>query len=42
MEFIEDFTIKYSKDLVDKAHAAGKKAAMFWGDHWIGAEPFCA
>ena len=40
MEFIEDFTIKYSKELVDRAHASGKKAAMFWGDHWIGAEPF--
>ena len=23
-----------------KAHEAGKKTAMFWGDHWIGAEPF--
>ena len=40
MEFIEDFTIKFGKDLVKKIHAADKKAAMFWGDHWIGAEPF--
>ena len=40
MEFIEDFTIKYGRDLIDRIHKAGKKAAMFWGDHWIGAEPF--
>ena len=40
MEFIEDFTIKFGKDLADKVHKAGKKTAMFWGDHWIGAEPF--
>jgi 1,3-beta-galactosyl-N-acetylhexosamine phosphorylase len=40
MDFIEDFTIKFGKDLVKKIHDAGKKAAMFWGDHWIGAEPF--
>lgn len=40
MDFIEDFTIKFGKDLVKKAHDAGKRTAMFWGDHWIGAEPF--
>jgi len=40
MSFIEDFSIKYGKDLVRKIHKAGKQAAMFWGDHWIGAEPF--
>jgi 1,3-beta-galactosyl-N-acetylhexosamine phosphorylase len=40
MDFIEDFTIKFGNDLVKKAHEAGKKTAMFWGDHWIGAEPF--
>ena len=40
MDFIEDFTVKFGKDLVQKAHEAGKKTAMFWGDHWIGAEPF--
>jgi len=40
MDFIQSFALKFGKDLVDKIHAAGKKAAMFWGDHWIGAEPF--
>ncbi|NLW86552.1 MAG: 1,3-beta-galactosyl-N-acetylhexosamine phosphorylase [Planctomycetes bacterium] len=40
MDFIQQFALRFGKDLVDKIHAAGKKAAMFWGDHWIGAEPF--
>lgn len=38
MEFIQDFTVKFGKALVEKVHAAGKKAGIFWGDHWIGAE----
>ncbi|NWK55919.1 1,3-beta-galactosyl-N-acetylhexosamine phosphorylase [Verrucomicrobiaceae bacterium N1E253] len=38
MTFIQDFTVKFGKELVKKVHAAGKKAAIFWGDHWIGAE----
>jgi 1,3-beta-galactosyl-N-acetylhexosamine phosphorylase len=38
MAFIQDFTVTFGKALVDKVHAAGKKAAIFWGDHWIGAE----
>lgn len=38
MTFIQEFTVEFGKALVDKVHAAGKKAAIFWGDHWIGAE----
>lgn len=38
MTFIQDFTVKFGKELVKKVHTAGKKAAIFWGDHWIGAE----
>ena len=38
MTFIQDFTVKFGKALVDKVHAAGKQAGIFWGDHWIGAE----
>lgn len=38
MTFIQDFTVKFAKELVKKVHAAGKKAGIFWGDHWIGAE----
>ena len=28
------------RQLVAEAHAAGKKTAIFLGDHWIGIEPF--
>jgi 1,3-beta-galactosyl-N-acetylhexosamine phosphorylase len=40
MAFVRRFVIRFGKDLVDRTHAAGKKAAFFWGDHWVGAEPF--
>jgi 1,3-beta-galactosyl-N-acetylhexosamine phosphorylase len=40
MTFIQKFVHRYGKTLCDKAHAAGKRTAMFFGDHWIGAEPY--
>jgi 1,3-beta-galactosyl-N-acetylhexosamine phosphorylase len=40
MQFIHRFVIAFGKELVDKIHAAGKKAAMFQGDHWVGTEPY--
>ncbi len=40
IDFINEFTVRFARDLVQKAHAAGKQAAMFWGDHWIGVEPY--
>ena len=40
MEFIHRFVVKFGKALVDKTHKAGKKTAIFWGDHWIGVEPY--
>lgn len=40
IDFVHDFVVRFGRELVGKVHAAGKKAAMFWGDHWIGAEPF--
>lgn len=40
MEFIHRFVVKFGKALADKAHAAGKRTAIFWGDHWIGVEPY--
>jgi 1,3-beta-galactosyl-N-acetylhexosamine phosphorylase len=39
MNFIHRFVVKFGKELVDKAHRAGKRTAIFWGDHWIGVEP---
>jgi 1,3-beta-galactosyl-N-acetylhexosamine phosphorylase len=38
MDFIQKFVVDYGKELVSKIHQKGKKAALFWGDHWIGAE----
>lgn len=40
MKFINKFVVKFGKKLTDKAHKAGKKTAIFWGDHWIGVEPY--
>jgi 1,3-beta-galactosyl-N-acetylhexosamine phosphorylase len=40
MRFIHRFVVRFGRALTDKAHAAGKKTAMFWGDHWIGCEPY--
>ena len=39
MEFIHRFVVKYGKALADRTHKAGKRAAIFWGDHWAGVEP---
>jgi 1,3-beta-galactosyl-N-acetylhexosamine phosphorylase len=40
MDHVHRFVVKFGKDLCDRIHAAGKKAAIFWGDHWIGMEPY--
>ncbi len=40
MDFINKFVVEFSRELTDMAHEAGKKCAMFQGDHWIGTEPF--
>ena len=40
MDFVQKFVARYCKELVARVHRAGKKAAVFWGDHWIGLEPY--
>jgi 1,3-beta-galactosyl-N-acetylhexosamine phosphorylase len=40
MDFVQRFVTKLAKQCVDLVHAAGKEAMMFFGDHWIGAEPY--
>lgn len=40
MEHIHRFVAGFGRDLTERIHAAGKKAAVFWGDHWIGVEPY--
>jgi len=40
MAFIHRFVVRFGRALTDRAHAAGKRTAMFWGDHWVGTEPY--
>ncbi len=40
MKFIHKFVVKFGRALVERAHKAGKRTAIFWGDHWIGVEPY--
>lgn len=40
MAFVQTFVRGYTKQCVDKVHAAGKKAVLFFCDHWIGTEPY--
>lgn len=40
MAFVHDFVVRYGTELVRRIHARGKKAAVFWGDHWVGMEPY--
>ncbi|MBE9545071.1 MAG: 1,3-beta-galactosyl-N-acetylhexosamine phosphorylase [Proteobacteria bacterium] len=40
MDFIQKFVVEWGRQLVEKCHKAGKKTAIFWGDHWIGTEPY--
>lgn len=40
MNFIHKFVNRFGKDIVNRIHTRGKKAALFWGDHWIGVETY--
>ena len=40
MDMVQRFVSKTMKKIIDKVHAAGKEAMMFWGDNWMGAEPY--
>lgn len=40
MSFVQNVVVEFASDLCDMAHRAGKRTAMFQGDHWIGTEPF--
>ena len=42
MSFVQNFVRGYTKQCVDKVHAAGKQAMLFFCDHWIGTEPYIA
>lgn len=40
MDFNQKFIAGYAKQCVDMVHDFGKKAIMFFGDHWAGTEPY--
>ncbi len=40
MTFVQNVVVDFASELCDMAHQAGKRTAMFQGDHWIGTEPF--
>lgn len=40
MDLVQRFVSEKMALLVKKVHDAGKEAMMFWGDNWIGAEPY--
>lgn len=40
MDLVQRFVSSTMKKIIDKVHAAGKEAMMFWGDNWVGAEPY--
>ncbi len=40
MEFINDFVIRFGKQLVDITHKYKKLAYVFYDDSWVGVEPY--
>jgi 1,3-beta-galactosyl-N-acetylhexosamine phosphorylase len=40
MDFVKKFVRAYTKQCVDMVHKYGKKAVLFFCDHWIGTEPY--
>jgi len=40
IDFINGFVITFGRKCVDLVHAHGKKAYVFYNDHWIGMEPY--
>lgn len=39
MAFVHDFVISFGRQCIDLVHRYGKKAYVFYDDHWIGVEP---
>jgi 1,3-beta-galactosyl-N-acetylhexosamine phosphorylase len=40
MTFVQKFVRNYAKQCVDMVHKHGRKAVLFFCDHWIGTEPY--
>lgn len=40
IDLVQRFVSEKMEQVVRRVHAAGREAMMFWGDNWIGAEPY--
>jgi beta-D-galactosyl-(1->4)-L-rhamnose phosphorylase len=40
MDFLHRFVVEFGRECVKRVHARGKKAYVFYDDHWIGVEPY--
>jgi len=40
IDFINAFVVDFGSECIERIHAHGKKAFVFYNDHWIGIEPF--
>jgi beta-D-galactosyl-(1->4)-L-rhamnose phosphorylase len=40
MDFIHGFVLDFGRKCIDLVHKHGKKAYVFYDDHWIGVEPY--
>jgi beta-D-galactosyl-(1->4)-L-rhamnose phosphorylase len=42
MDFTHAFVVEFGRKCVDLVHRHGKKAFLFYDDHWVGTEPYGA
>lgn len=40
MDFVNQFVVSFGRQCIDLVHQYGKKAYVFYDDHWIGVEPY--
>ena len=40
MDFVNQFVVSFGRKCIDLVHRYGKKAYVFYDDHWIGIEPY--
>jgi beta-D-galactosyl-(1->4)-L-rhamnose phosphorylase len=40
MDFMHRFVVDFGRQCVERVHRRGKKAYVFYDDHWIGVEPY--
>jgi len=40
IDFVNQFVVSFGRKCIDLVHKYGKKAYVFYDDHWIGVEPY--